>query len=261
MKAARVHELRVLTPDGVVFALPLAGPGVRALALSIDFLIIQAALITLSQILSVFAIVLPDLSTGVFLLIQFAVQVFYGMLLETIWGGRTIGKRIMGLRVADERGLHLKPSQVAVRNLLRPVDALPFAYLVGGLAAFFSQHAQRLGDLAAGTVVIRTRQVLSTDSDLENGKFNSFRAHPAMEARLRQRVEPEEAALLAQALARRDSLDPEARITLFAEMAEAFRSKVRFPDEATHGLTDEQYLRNTADSLFRPAKRKASNPV
>lgn len=258
MKAARVHELRVLTPDGVVFSLPLAGPGVRALALFIDFMIIQTGLIALHNILSVFKVVLPDFTTGVMLLIQFAAQTFYGMLLETLWGGRTIGKRIMGLRVADEHGLHLKPSQVAVRNLLRPVDALPFAYLLGGLAAFFSQHAQRLGDLAAGTVVIRTRNVTAVDSELENGKFNSFRSHPAMEARLRQRVEPEEAALLAQALARRDSLDPDARIALFGEMAEHFRAKVRFPDEATHGLTDEQYLRNTADSLFRPSKRKAS---
>lgn len=258
MKAARPHELRVLTPDGVVFSLPLAGPGVRALALFIDFLIIQAVLATLRNLLTMFHVVMPDLTGGAFLLIQFAVQVFYGMLLETLWGGRTIGKRIMGLRVADERGLHLKPSQVAVRNLLRPVDALPFAYLVGGLAAFFSQHAQRLGDLAAGTVVIRTRAVTGADSDLENGKFNSFRSHPAMEARLRQRTEPEEAALLAQALARRDSLDPDARIALFGEMAEQFRAKVRFPDETTRGLTDEQYLRNAADSLFRPAKRRAT---
>lgn len=255
---ARVHELRILTPDGVVFSLPLAGPAVRALALGIDICVIQAALMALRQVLGVFSLALPDFSGGMFLVVQFAMQTGYGMLLEMVWGGRTVGKRVLGLRVADERGLHLRPAQVVVRNLLRPIDALPFAYLVGGVAAFFNHHAQRLGDLAAGTVVIRTKQVGAESQEVDNGKFNSFRAHPAMEARLRQRTTPEEAALLARMLARRDSLDPSARVDLYAELARRFRAKVRFPEELTRGLTDEQYLRNSADSLTRRGGKRVA---
>lgn len=256
MKAAPIHQLRVLTPDGVVFTLPLAGPATRALALLVDLLIVQATLMIAAKVLGILSIGLPDISGGLMVFLQFALQVFYGMTLETLWGGRTIGKRMLGLRVTDEHGLHLRPMQLALRNLLRPVDALPFTYLVGGTAAFFNRHAQRLGDLVAGTVVVRLPQVLAEASGMEFGKFNSFRAHPAMEARLRQRTEPEEAAILARALARRETLDPTARVALYADIAERFRAKVRFPEEATRSLTDEQYLRNTADTLFRQVAGK-----
>ena len=250
----RAHQLAILTPDGIQFSLPLAGPAIRGLAITVDFLVVWAVLSSLQVVLAPFQAVLPDFTGGAFVLLQFACQVLYGIALELFWGGRTIGKKLLGLRVADERGLHLRPEQVIVRNLLRPIDALPFGYLAGGLAAFLSPKAQRLGDLAAGTVVIRTRHTAPATAGLEAGKFNSFRAHPAMEARLRQRTDPAEAALLARALTRRDTLAPESRLSLFADLSARFRAKVRFPEESTRGLTDEQYLRNAADSLFRSVR-------
>ena len=81
--------------------------------------------------------------------------------------------------------------------------------------------------------------------------YNSFRDYPHLEARLRQQVSPEEADLLVRALMRRDTLDATARINLFKELTEHFREKVEFPDGAVLGITDEQYLRNTVDSVFR----------
>ena len=158
----------------------------------------------------------------------------------------------MRLRVVDMNGLRLQFSQIAIRNLLRPIDLLPALYFVGGLACLASRRNQRLGDYAANTIVVRAQH--SADYNIESltaGKYNSFREYPVIEMRLRQRVNAEEAALAVQALMRREAFKPEARVILFKEFADYFRTRVNFPEEATQGLTDEQYVRNVVESIFR----------
>ena len=83
------------------------------------------------------------------------------------------------------------------------------------------------------------------------GKFNSFRDCTHLAARLRQRVSPHEAGIALRALLRRDELEPRARVDLFSDVANHFRTIVEFPDDATFGLTDEQYVRNVVDIIFR----------
>jgi hypothetical protein len=101
-------------------------------------------------------------------------------------------------------------------------------------------------------VVVYNAKPLEPDLEqLMAGKFNSLRQHPHLEARLRQRVSPDEARLALQALVRRDELEPAARVTLFAELAEHFKSVVTFPVETVEAMPDEQYLRNVVDILFR----------
>ena len=119
-------------------------------------------------------------------------------------------------------------------------------------SCWFNPKCQRLGDIAANTIVIRIPRVAEPDLDqLLAGKFNSLRQHPHLAARLRQNVSPAEAAVALQALLRRDELEPVARVELFAELAGHFRAKVEFPAEATDGIADEQYLRNVVDVLYR----------
>jgi hypothetical protein len=89
-----------------------------------------------------------------------------------------------------------------------------------------------------------------------SGKYNSLRDYPHLVTRLRQKVTPQEAGIALQALLRRDSLAPQARVELFEQIASHFRSIVEFPDEATYGITDEQYVRNIVDILFRADKRR-----
>jgi hypothetical protein len=133
---------------------------------------------------------------------------------------------------------------------------------VGGLASFFSRRAQRLGDLAANTVVVYNPKPAEPDLDqLLAGKFNSLRQHPHLEARLRQRVSPDEARLALQALIRRDELDPEPRVALFSELAEHFKSIVHFPPEAIDAMPDEQYVRNVVDILFRTRAVETKPPA
>ena len=129
---------------------------------------------------------------------------------------------------------------------------LPAFYFVGGVSCWFSTRCQRLGDIAANTIVVRTPKVSEPDLDqLLTGKFNSLRQHPHLAARLRQRVSPGEAATALQALMRRDEFEPAARVALFGQLAEHFHGKVAFPHEAIDGLADEQYIRNVVDVLYR----------
>ena len=165
---------------------------------------------------------------------------------------RTWRPNLQTIRVMDENGLRLQFGQVAIRNLFRAVDALPLLYGVGGVACLLSKRWQRFGDFAAGTIVVRhVDTAVHGIESIEPGKYNSFRAYPHLEARLRQRVSAREAALALQALMRRETLEPQPRILLFKELADHYRSLVPFPEEATFALTDEQYVRNAVESIFR----------
>jgi hypothetical protein len=198
-------------------------------------------------------------AVAVQVLTLFIITTFYGIVLEWWWRGQTVGKRVLKLRVMDERGLGLRPSQIVVRNILRAVDSLPLFYVVGGVAMVFTRHCQRLGDLAAGTVVVRTPVLREPRLEaLLAGQYNSFRDHPLVEARLRQRVSPEEAQLVLSALIRRDELDPPRRIAVYREIADHLRSLAPFPAEVTATLTDEQFLRNAAETIFRRVKRESA---
>ncbi|MDB6120043.1 MAG: domain containing protein [Verrucomicrobiaceae bacterium] len=247
-----IATLHIATPEGVAFALPLAGPITRAMALAVDLVVMLAIGKVLSLAMGILRAVSNDAGAAGMLLSQFLISFGYGSICELLFNGQTIGKRVLGIRVMDERGLRLRPSQVIIRNLLRIVDMLPFLYAVGGIFCLLSRRNQRVGDLAAGTVVVRT--VKATPPDIEGllgGKYNSFRQHPHLEARLRQKITPDEAQLALAALVRREELQIEAVIQIFGEMATRFRSKVKFPEETVFGLSDEQYVRNVVDTLYR----------
>ena len=131
------------------------------------------------------------------------------------------------------------------------MDSLPF-YLVGGLAALISKRSQRLGDFAANSIVVWHPKISEPDLDqLLTHKYNSLADYPHLAARLRQRTSPQQAGIALQALMRRNTLDPNARIELFQEMADHFKQSVEFPQEAVEGVSDEQYVRNVVDILFR----------
>ena len=257
----RANTLLIKTPEGVVFSQTLAGPVTRFLAWLVDFMCTCVLLIALNIAVTFISIITPDLGAALGIFFYFAVSVGYAMTLEWVWRGQTIGKRVMRLRVVDAQGLRLQFSQVAIRNLLRIVDLLPGMYVVGGLATFFTRKAQRLGDLAANTVVIRLPQIFQPNLEqLGADKYNSLRAHPHLCARLRQRVTPAEASTALQAIIRRDEFDAVARVQLFVDLAEHFKNKVEFPAEAVEGIADEQYVRNVVDVLYRTdGKQRAAH--
>lgn len=248
----RFPMLRIRTPEGIEFPLRLAGPVTRFLAWALDFAVIAAVWSVVSIGVRAFALLSPDTAGALQILLFFALSIGYGIWLEWRWDGRTIGKRVLRLRVMDERGLRLRFSQVVIRNLLRFVDSFPVVYLVGGISLIATRLGQRLGDLAANTIVVRTPRIEPPDvGQITAGRFNSLREHPHLEARLRQVVPPASAALALQAVLRRDEFEDAARVALFAELAAHLKAWVPMPPELTQDLTDEQYVRNALDSIYR----------
>jgi uncharacterized RDD family membrane protein YckC len=252
----KTSALLIRTPEGIVFAQLLAGPLTRFLAWGIDLVCISVLVSILGTLMSFLRVISPGMAMAISVLVYFAVSIGYGIFLEWAWRGQTIGKKLFRLRVVDAEGMRLQFDQIVTRNLLRSVDMLPVFYFVGGLTAWLNRKCQRLGDIAANTIVIRTPAVAEPDLDqLLAGKFNSLRQYPHLAARLRQRISPSEAATVLQALMRRDEFDPAARIDLFEKLAAHVRAKVDFPAEATDGVGDEQYLRNVVDVIYRTSAK------
>src|ERR1017187_38442 len=251
MKAARQSRLSIETPEGVVFSFELATPVSRALAWAIDAAAIGTACYVIGQVCSALNLFGRDVSAAVTTVLYFVISVVYGILLEWRWRGQTIGKRILGLRVLDIHGMRFQLLQIVLRHMLRPVGKLPAFSRVGGIACLFSRNVQRLGDLAANTIVARERKPAEPDLDeIAPAKYNSLLAYPHLAARLRSLVTPEAAVIAIQAITLRDGYDPIARIELFAELAAHFRSLVEFPEQSLEGITDEQYVRSVLRVIY-----------
>lgn len=248
----RLHQVRIRTPEGAEFAHTLASPLLRMSAVIIDWATIMVTWSILATCLNLLRLISGDLA-GWFLLVgYFVLNSAYDIVSEWNWRGQTLGKRVMGLRVVDALGLRLSFAQIVVRNLLRYIDLLPACYVIGGTAALFGRRAQRLGDLAAGTLVIWEAPVPQPDlGSLQDTKYNSLRRHAHVVARLRQAVTPAQAQAAWLALKRRDQLESAARVRLFARMAEHFKASTHLPDEAIDGVSDEQLVRNVVDVLYR----------
>jgi uncharacterized RDD family membrane protein YckC len=258
----RTTTLQIRTPEGIVFAQQLAGPVTRFLAWAVDLMCIALLVTAVSYFLLLLQLISASFAGALSALGYFAISIGYGIVCEWFWRGQTVGKKLLRLRVVDAEGLRLQFNQIVTRNLLRFVDSLPGTYLVGGLVCWFNAKCQRLGDLAANTIVIRIPRVAEPDLDqLLAGKFNSLRQHPHLAARLRQNVSPAEAAVALQALVRRDELDPVARVELFSDLAAHFRARVEFPAEATDGIADEQQVRNVVDVLYRTRAEKPAGAL
>jgi uncharacterized RDD family membrane protein YckC len=153
---------RVATPEGIELTLRLAGPVPRALAWTVDFMLRAAVVLLVMMIASRFG----RAGTGVVLIAAFFVEWLLPAWFEARWGGQTPGKRVFGIAVLNDDGTPLRWPAALTRNLLRAADFLPLFYGVGLIAMLANRDFKRLGDLAAGTVVVyqstelpRTREI------------------------------------------------------------------------------------------------------
>ncbi len=146
-------RMAIATPEGVEVELTLAGIGSRFMAGGLDYMIQLTVIVSMALILR------PAGGAGaaIFTSASFAMIFFYDVLFEVLGGGRTPGKRVNGLRVVRSGGRPITFSRSALRNILRLIDILPGVYAVGMTVMFISPRNQRVGDLAAGTYVVRDR--------------------------------------------------------------------------------------------------------
>ncbi len=187
-------ELVVATPELVTFGYQLAGPGSRFLAQLIDFPI-QVAILILALLSGVSLGGVtgdPNVAVAASLLLGLIVVWGYFPVCEAAWSGKTVGKFAFGLRVVGDQGEPIQFTQAVVRNLVRIVDFLPIFYGVGIIALFWNGRGKRLGDLAAGTVVVRERAPVGL-RQLRSVVGGEAPGGPAV-----LRIAPVEAALLRQ---------------------------------------------------------------
>ena len=142
----------VQTPEGVDLALPVAGPAPRGLACGLD-LVLQGVVLSSAQTL-LFSAGQTGFAIGLYLIAAFLTVWFYPVLFEVLGRGQTPGKRIVGIRVVHEDGTPIGWSASVLRNFLLVADFLPLLYLAGVVSMCVDSSFRRLGDLAAGTLVV-----------------------------------------------------------------------------------------------------------
>ena len=156
-------ELVIATPERVAFQYEIAGIGSRFLAQCVD----MAIVFTIGLVIIVAATALGALLNSaqvallVGLILGFILIAGYFLVSEAVLSGQTLGKKTVRLRVVGDQGQPITLGQATIRNLVRIVDFLPFFYGIGIVTLFSSGRGKRLGDFAAGTLVVRDRQRVS----------------------------------------------------------------------------------------------------
>src|SRR5207249_7927849 len=221
--AVSLGRLEVETADHVVLRYDLAGGGNRGFAALVDFILATLIFIGAFFMFTTFANAIGVQAAspyfGIAVLLTFALAWSYFILLEWLGNGQTIGKRIFGLRVIADDGAPAGFIAVLVRNLVRVVDFLPSFYGLGLLAIVMSSRSQRLGDLAAGTFVVRAPRPqldyfsLRTITPLGAGAEVAVRALPGEAQRL-----------VREFVAREHALRPVDRARVAKELASRLRA-------------------------------------
>ncbi len=227
----------VETPEIVAVAYAVAGVGSRCLAAVVDTLLILIMQAAIGAVLFIggsqlgFDNSLNSLITAIYAIAAFAILWGYYLLFELIWNGQSPGKRMFGLRVVREGGRPITFAASAVRNLIRLVDFLPLFYGVGTVVMFFDGRARRLGDLAAGTLVVRegapvTLASLSSNSAPVVVPPRQPDAPPTPLIPQLQQITPGDYELVQDFLRRRSQLAPARRAALGARLTEALRARL-----------------------------------
>ncbi|MAE65082.1 MAG: hypothetical protein CMJ18_12500 [Phycisphaeraceae bacterium] len=236
---------RITTPELVTFHYRIAGLVSRALAWTIDQLIIFGLLIGFSGI----AISVGFFGFALIFLVKFALDFGYYTWFELRRGGQTPGKRLFGIRVVSARGARLTFPEIMIRTLFRVIDnpaLIPFVGIVGAICAMCDPWHRRLGDMAADTIVIRdARSTLSVAMTKHRSRVNSYAADPQIRQRVLARVTRGQRDLMLDLMFRRDHLEPDIRERLFERAAAHFREAYALPEDAGH-LSDEQTVLNLA---------------
>jgi uncharacterized RDD family membrane protein YckC len=225
-------RLAIATPEGVEVELTLAGIGSRFIAAGIDFTIQILVTIALATLLRPAG----DAGFAVFTSLVFAMIFFYDVLFEVLGRGKTPGKRSSGLRVVGPGGRPITLVRSAVRNILRIVDILPGFYAVGMTVIFITKRNQRIGDLVAGTYVVRDRH--GDRHVAPPGAPPRIDAGPAATWDVTA-ISADDVATVRSFLERRDALRPQARHEIAGQLAARLRPRV---GGAPPTLGDESFL-------------------
>jgi uncharacterized RDD family membrane protein YckC len=266
------RTVAVVTPERAALEFELAGPGSRFAALLLDTLLQLLLLAVVGGVAAGLLYAAGRLPTewserglrasrlAIAVAVVLSGLVFWGyhILFEVLRGGQTPGKRALGLRVIRDGGHGVQWTESTLRNVLRAVDILPgFApYLLGALVMVFSQRFRRVGDVVAGTLVIRVRPTPWIETLIEGGTPAAEVPGVRLTAAQLERVTAEEIEVVGRFLQRRETLPLEARRGLARSVAEPLRERTG----SARGLTesadvDESWLETLHAAWTRRRRR------
>ncbi|HEX5166826.1 MAG TPA: RDD family protein [Thermomicrobiales bacterium] len=262
---------RVETPEQIGLEYDIAGLGTRLMAAIVDVIFLGliagfALCLGVFGMTAVFA-TFSDSNTASAIAIAIVGLIFffvvwgYYVLFETIWHGQSPGKRWTGLRVIQEGGYPIGFSQAAIRNIVRLADFLPFLYIIGAIVMLVDSRSRRLGDLVAGTIVVKEQQEVSLatlghdqpppapwPASAMGQSFPGLQTQAVHASQFPNlaRISSADYSLLREFLQRRATLDPAARGALALQLAQGFARRL---DYTPAGDVPEQFLQRLAADL------------
>jgi uncharacterized RDD family membrane protein YckC len=248
-------KLTIETPEQTALEFPLAGIGSRFLALAADTLLQLAVAWILVMVFAVSAISFSFISKGagiwtfaILVFALFGLQFGYFAVFEALWNGQTPGKRWTHLRVIKDSGRPISAYDAILRNLLRIVDSLPTMYATGLITMLISRENKRVGDYAAGTVVIHEKPLQGVSSIWQQ---SATPAQP-IAARPLPQITVEELRLVEAFLDRRGSLEPHVRRAMAQQIADRLAERWAVPAEDRADA--EKFLEAAAEQRRQTAR-------
>jgi uncharacterized RDD family membrane protein YckC len=248
------YDLR--TPEQIDIQYDLAGLGSRFMAIALDTLVQSIVFLALAAVFGLGMALLSQSSRDLFgrdadflavigvavaVLLIFLLTWGYFLIFELIWSGQTPGKRWAGIRVLTTRGEPVTLVHVLVRNLLRLVDMLPTSYTIGIICILVTRRSQRLGDMVAGTVVVRERRAELPDT------LPPLDPSRALPPQIASNFSTDDIRLARDFLLRAPSLPPARRTELARQIAQTLRARISAAGIVPPSdLTDDRLLHGVA---------------
>mgnify|MGYP001109710060 CR=1 FL=1 len=227
------------TPENISVSYGVAGIGSRFLAGIIDTLLIGLIYFVLLFAVAYANSVMDEWSSvfvAIVVIVMFLITWGYYILFELLWNGQSPGKRLIGLRVVHTGGRPISFIGSAIRNLVRVVDFLPSMYALGVVTMFIDARSRRLGDLAAGTLVIKEERVVTLESltsNQNNAKYllplKPGEPIPPLELQHVDQLKMEEFELIHDFLTCRSHLSSSSRARLASQLAQLVSERLQLP--------------------------------
>lgn len=256
MESTPSDHFVVETPENIRFGYDIADIGSRFIAVLIDSLIqgvlyillLLAGIIVASRLAQInVPRLVNDLLAVVLFLTIFLIQFGYFIFLEIFMAGQTPGKRLFNLRVVKDNGYPLSPLDSIIRNLVRIIDFFPIGYGIGVITMFLNRRAKRLGDFAAGTIVVKMRDQVRLN-DLQVVPHAPESAAPLYANGMERLQEPDVAMVESFLLRRTNFTNPD---QLAIRMAQQLAQKMGRTDIPTAGDAAVYFLRETVNAYRR----------
>lgn len=242
-------RVKFSTPESVELEFTLAGIGNRAWALLIDYLVLGVILILFLSAWTTVSIQLSDLWKSIFRdqaafwllaiasLIGFAIYGGYFVFFETLWQGQTPGKRFAKIRVVRDDGRPIGLQQATLRALLRLFDEVLF---IGAILIMFSNQEKRLGDLAAGTIVIQT-QIPAPSTTLTISEQAKSVSEQLLQIADLSAILPDDFAVIREYLVRRSAMLAKARASVALRLAKDIQAMIHL-EKIPEAVTPDVFL-------------------